>query len=116
MRSLLVLLAVLLALPAAAQDFLTQGREALARASYQYDADSLLTARGLLSLAATAEGPEADWATYYAALADYRLATVFWASDPERADEHALQGTNAIAELRREDSDDPVLNAEAAAL
>ncbi|WP_420454098.1 hypothetical protein [Rubrivirga sp.] len=112
----LLLLALVLALPAAAQsdDLLSQGRRALDAATLDGSVDALQGARAALQLAAAGDGP-AGWATYYTALADFRLSYALWGNDPDRASEHAALGADALADLRRRaDSDD--LRAEAAAL
>ncbi len=112
----LLLLALALALPAAAQpaDLLAQGRRALDAATLDGSPDALQGARAALQLAAASDGPS-GWAVYYTALADYRLAYALWGADAERAGQHAALGADALADLRRRaDSDD--LRAEAAAL
>ncbi len=111
MPRLLALLACLtIALPASAQDALTRSRHALDAAVLSGSADSLLAARASLQLASGD-----DWATYYTALADYRLAYAFWGADDARAMQHATLGADALAALRRQRLSAP-LDAEAAAL
>lgn len=74
--------------------------------------DSLLAARAQFTLLADGDA----WATYYAALADYRLANAFWASDSERAKTHAASGASALRTLRRRRDLPGSLPTEAAAL
>ena len=87
--------------------------------------DSLLAARASLALAAqlaagspaAAPSPEtAGWAAYYGALADYRLSSAYWQSDPARAKQHADAGLAALRLLERDRALSPALRSEAFAL
>lgn len=116
MRFSVLLLALALTAPSAAAqaDALTRARQTLDAGTASESADSLLAARASLSL--LADGPDADWATYYAALADYRLAYAFWGADAERAQRHAAAGAAALEALRARRDLAAGLPAEAAAL
>ncbi|MEM6286549.1 MAG: hypothetical protein AAF845_05285 [Bacteroidota bacterium] len=122
MTRLLTLLALVLALPASTQlasaqpDRVLDARQALTDGVLAGDADAILGARATLALAAEADGPEAAWATYYGALADYRLAYTFWSADADRAAQHAASGADALADLRRQRGLPDGLAPEAAAL
>ena len=120
MRTLSFLL-VLLAAPLGAQTdaaALVQRGRALVDAGYRANApDSLLAARATLGLARAADDPEvAAWAAYYTALADHRLAYVFWGEDAERAAHHAAAGAEVLAPVLDDGARPPLFRAEAHAL
>ncbi|MEO0557693.1 MAG: hypothetical protein AAF170_05850 [Bacteroidota bacterium] len=122
MRFLLLVLALGLAVPAQAQSTPPQPA-ALASARHMLDAgvatnnpDSLLAARAQLAVLANADDASGHWATYYAALADYRLAYLFWSRDADRAGQHAASGASALEALRQEGSLPDPLPEESAAL
>ena len=121
MKPLVLALLVALAAPAAAQSdaaaVVERGRALVTAGYFANSADTLLAARATLGVAAQAADPEvAAWAAYYAALADYRLASVFWGSDPERAVAHAEGGAAALAPVVERAGLPDALRAEAYAL
>ena len=104
MKPLALALLAALATPALAQTdaaALVERGRALVTAGYLTNSpDSLLAARATLGVAAQSDDADlAAWSAYYAALADYRLASAFWESDPDRALRHAEGGAAALAPL-----------------
>lgn len=110
--------------PAAAQpdaraaSFLAEGRRALQSGVDLGSADSLMAASAAFALAARAADPAtAAWATYHAALTDYRL-TLHHAvrGDRQRAVEFVRRGVGQAEALAAQRSADPDLEAETEAL
>ena len=102
MKPLALALLAALATPALAQTdaaaLVERGRALVAAGYVANSPDSLLAARATLGVAAQSDDPAlAAWAAYYAALADYRLASAFWEGDPARALRHAEGGAAALA-------------------
>ena len=103
MKPLALALLAALATPALAQTdaaVVERGRALVTAGHLANSPDSLLAARATLGVAAQSDDPAlAAWAAYYAALADYRLASAFWEGDPARALRHAEGGAAALAPL-----------------
>ena len=101
MKPLALVLLAALATPALAQPgaaAVERGRDLVTAGYLANSPDSLLAARATLGVAAQSGDAEiAGWAAYYAALADYRLASAYWGSEPERALRHAEGGAAALA-------------------
>lgn len=118
MKPLALALVAALGAPAFAQsDALERGRGLVTAGYLANSPDSLLAARAGLGVAAQSPDPvRAAWATYYAALADHRLASVYWGSDTERALRHAEGGAAALASVADRAGLPAALRAEALAL
>ena len=102
MKPIALVFLVALATPALAQSeaaaVVERGRDMVTAGYLTNSPDSLLAARATLGVAAQSDDAvAAGWAAYYAALADYRLASAYWESDTERALRHAEGGAAGLA-------------------